>query len=333
MKSTPTSSRWIASLALMMLAGTALASAPMQKTQAPGYYRMMLGDFEVTVLSDGALAFNVEGLLTHITPAQLDTALARAFLKEPVDLSVNAFLINTGAKLALIDTGCGSSFGPSVGKLLTNLRAAGYQPEQVDDIFITHMHGDHIGGLTENGKAAFPNATVHGARQEADYWLSEANMNAAPAARKKTFEQVMAIFKPYVAAKRLQLFSGNVELLTGIRSVSAFGHTPGHTMYLVSSKNENLLLWGDLMHVAAAQFPDPAVTINFDSDSPAAARQRIQTFADVAAKDYLVGGAHLSFPGLGNLRAKAAEAKGGSAGADAAVVGYTYVPLSYSAPH
>ena len=320
--------RWIVSIAFMSLTGTALASAPMQKTQAPGFYRTMLGDFEVTVLSDGILPFNLQGLLANITPAQLDSDLARAFLREPVDLSVNAFLINTGAKLELVDTGTGNSFGPSVGKLLTNLAAAGYQPEQVDDIYITHMHADHIGGLTRDGKAVFPNAVVHAARQEADHWLSEAKMNSAPAAAKGGFQQARATFEPYVAAKHFQPFDGDIELSPGIRSVNAFGHTPGHTMYLVTSKNESLLLWGDLMHVAAAQFPNPAVTINFDSDSPTAARVRIKTFADVAAKGYMVGGAHLSFPGVGHLRANGSEAR-----APAGVVSYTYVPVAYGVPH
>ena len=325
MRSTSNWIRWTTGVICALLGSIALASAPLHKTQAPGYYRVMLGDFEVTVLSDGTLPFNVHTLLTNISPAQLDADLAHAFLKEPVDFSVNAFLINTGSQLVLIDTGTGGSFGPTVGRLLTNLRAAGYQPEQVDDICITHMHGDHIGGLTENGKAAFPNAMVHVSREEVDYWLSEATMNAAPAAQRGSFKMAMTLFKPYVDAKRLRPFSGNVELLPGVRSVNAFGHTPGHTTYLVSSKNENLLLWGDLMHVAAAQFPDPAVTINFDSDSQAAAHQRIQTFADAAAKGYMVGGAHLSFPGLGHLLANGQAASG--------AVSYTYVPLAYAMPH
>jgi len=311
-------------MALVMLTGVALASAPMRKTQAPGYYRLMLGDFEITALSDGTFSFNVKDLLTGITPAQLDDALARAFLKEPVDLSVNGFLVNTGTKLILIDSGTGGG-APTTGRLLSNLRASGYEPEQVDDIFITHMHGDHIGGLTRDGKAVFPNATVHASRQEGNYWLSEASMNAAPAAQKRTFQQTMATFKPYVEAKHLQLFDGDVEVVPGIRAMSAFGHTPGH---LVTSKDAHLLLWGDLMHVAAAQFPDPAVTIKFDSDSSAAERVRIKTFADMAAKGYMVGGAHLAFPGLGHVRAA-----GPATNAAPGVQGYVFVPMNYSLPH
>jgi glyoxylase-like metal-dependent hydrolase (beta-lactamase superfamily II) len=310
---------WVATLVLLLRIGTAMAGAPMQKTQAPGFYRMMLGDFEVTVLSDGTLSFDVHKLLTNITPAQLDADLERAFLKEPIEFSVNAFLVNTGTKLELIDTGTGGSYGPTVGKLLVNLAAAGYQPEQVDDIYITHMHGDHTGGLTANDKAVFPNAVVHASQAEADYWLSEAKMNAAPADDRDSFKAAMAALKPYIAAKRFQPFRGSVELIPGIRAIAAYGHTPGHTVYLVSSKTENLLLWGDLMHVAAAQIPDPSVTIQFDTDSLAAAKQRKLVFAEAAAKGYLVGGAHLSFPGLGHLRTS------GSAG-------YVYVPIAYSVP-
>src|SRR5581483_11377149 len=168
----------VVALVSVMLASPAPASAPMQKFQAPGFYRQMLGDFEVTVLSDGTLSFNVHELLTNTTPERITEALDRAFQKEPVVFSVNAFLINTGTKLVLVDTGAGA-WAPTTGKLLSNLQAAGYKPEQVDEIYITHMHGDHLGGLSQNGRAAFPNATVRAAQAEADYWLSEARMNAA----------------------------------------------------------------------------------------------------------------------------------------------------------
>jgi glyoxylase-like metal-dependent hydrolase (beta-lactamase superfamily II) len=317
-----TQGAWVVTVAFALLMGIAAAGAPMPKAQAPGYYRIMLGDFEVTALSDGSVPFNVHELLTNITPTQLDTDLARAFLKEPIEFSVNAFLVNTGTKLVMIDTGTGGAYGPTVGKLISNLEAAGYRPEQVDEIYITHMHGDHIGGLiTKDGKAVFPNAIVRAAKAEGDYWLSEAKMKAAPADDTGSFQSAMAALKPYIAARHYQPIGGDVELIPGIRAIAASGHTPGHTVYLVSSKDQNLLLWGDLMHVAAAQFPDPTVTIKFDGDSPAAAVTRQKIFAEATARGYLVGGAHLSFPGLGHLRA---DESGSGVNR-----GYSYVPIAY----
>lgn len=122
--------------------------APQVKGQAPGYYRMMLGDFEITALSDGMVALPMTKLLTNSTPARLERALARSYLKDLVETSVNGYLINTGPKLVLVDTGAAGLFGPTLGSLLANLKAAGYQPEQVDEVYITHMHPDHVGGLT-----------------------------------------------------------------------------------------------------------------------------------------------------------------------------------------
>ncbi len=309
-----------AALAVTLLfAAGAEAGAPQQKSQVPGYYRMMLGDFEVTALSDGTFPMEADKMLTNIAPKQLDAALARSFLKEPVETSVNGFLINTGSKLVLIDTGCGILFGPSVGRLLANLEASGYRPEQVDEIYITHMHGDHVGGLVADGKPAFPNAIVRAAQREADYWLSKANMDSAPKDRRDSFQGAMTSLNPYVSAGKFKPFGADTELVPGIRAMASPGHTPGHTVYIVASKGETLLLWGDLMHVAAAQFPNPAVTIAFDTDSAMAVERRKTVFADAAAHGYWVAGAHLSFPGIGHLRA--AEA------------GYSYIPANYSALH
>jgi glyoxylase-like metal-dependent hydrolase (beta-lactamase superfamily II) len=301
---------------LGFLAAGASAGAPQLKTQAPGYYRMMLGDIEVTALSDGTFPMKTAELLTHITPAQLKDDLDRSFLADPVEASVNGFLINTGTKLVLIDTGAGSFLGPSVGKLIENLKASGYKPEQVDEIYITHMHLDHIGGLAADGKAVYPNAVVRAAQAEGDYWLNKDNMRAAPKDRQDMFQDAMKQLEPYIAAHKYRPFKGDVELVPGVRAVAAPGHTPGHTLYMVESKGEKLLLWGDLMHVAAAQFPDPAVTIGFDTDSAAAVEQRRKVFADAAANRYYVGGAHLAFPGIGHLRASGA--------------GFTYVHVNYT---
>ena len=296
--------------------GTANAAAPMVKTSAPGYYRMMLGDFEVTALSDGTVNLPVDKLLTNTTPAKVKKALAKAYQSTPLETSVNGYLINTGSKLVLVDTGAAKLFGPTLGDLAANLKAAGYQPEQVDEVYITHMHPDHVGGLMDGDKLAFPNATIRADKRDADFWLSQANLDKAPADAKGFFQGAMASLNPYVKANRFSAFDGNTDLVAGIKAVASHGHTAGHSTYVVESKGQKLVLWGDLIHVAAVQFDAPSVTIAFDSESKAAAVQRKAAYADAAKAGYIVGAAHLAFPGLGRVRAN------GKA--------YTWVPLNYS---
>ncbi len=243
--------------------------------------------------------------------------LARQFLKDPVQTSVNAFLVNTGDKLVLIDTGAGTFFGPTLGRMLTALKAAGYQPEQVDEIYISHMHGDHIGGLLAAGKAAFPNAVVRAEKAEGDFWLSQAKMNAAPKDGQDTFKGAMAAIDPYAATNRFKPYEGDTVLVPGIRAVVTRGHTPGHALYVIESKGEKLVLWGDLMHQAAVQFLDPSVTVTFDSDQGKAAQQRRQAYQAAAKEGHWIGASHLPFPGIGHLRA---EGKG-----------YAYFPVNYTA--
>ena len=292
------------------------AAAPLAKTQPPGYYRMMLGDFEITALSDGTIPLPMDTLLTDTSPAKVKKALDRWYLKEPVDTSVNAYLINTGAKLVLVDAGAGVLFGPTVGKLASNLQAAGYRPEQVDEVYITHMHGDHVGGLMAGDKLAFPNATVRADKHDADFWLSQANMDAAPKDAKDSFKGAMASINPYIAAGKFKTFDGDTELVPGIKAMASPGHTPGHSTYVVESKGEKLALWGDLMHVAAVQFAEPSVTIKFDTDPKSAAAQRRRAYADAAIRGYWVAAAHLAFPGIGHVRTE------GKA--------YAWVPANYA---
>lgn len=310
--------RALAGAVLAFAFATAHAEAPPAKGQAPGWYRMQLGAFEVTALNDGTVALPVDKLLTNIKPATLEQLLARAYLKAPVETSVNGYLVNTGAKLVLIDTGAAGLFGPTLGKLVANLKASGYQPEQVDEIYITHMHGDHVGGLaTPDGKMAFPNATVRADMREGGFWLDKAKADQAPADMKPAFQGAMVSLNPYIAAGRFKPFEGAVELVPGVRALPTPGHTPGHTIYVVESQGQKLVVWGDLMHVAAVQFALPATTIQFDSDSKAAAPQRIAQYADAAKGGYHVAVAHIAFPGVGRLRA---DGKG-----------YTWVPANYSA--
>jgi glyoxylase-like metal-dependent hydrolase (beta-lactamase superfamily II) len=143
-------------------------------------------------------------------------------------------------------------------------------------------------------------------------------MQAAPADARRFFQAAMVSLTPYMRAGRLVVFEGDTDLVPGVRALSAYGHTPGHTMYLVESKNQKLLLWGDIVHVAAVQFEHPSVTIGYDVDAAAAEREHLRQFAEAAQNGYLIGGAHISFPGLGHVRHDEEGA-------------YTYVPLNYSA--
>lgn len=303
--------------ALLLAAAAAQAGAPQQKGQAPGWYRMMLGDVEVTALSDGTVGLHVEKLLTGTSPARVNSALARWRLATPVETSVNGFLVNTGGKLVLVDAGAGNLFGPTLGKLVANLKAAGYQPEQIDEVYITHLHPDHVGGLVADGRIVFPNATVRADQRDVDFWLSQANLDAAPKDAKGFFQGAMASLKPYIDAGKFKAIEQDGELVPGVISVATHGHTKGHRNYVVESKGQKLVLWGDLMHVAAVQFATPTVTIQFDTDSKAALAQRRKAFAAAARGGYWVGASHLSFPGLGHLAAQGA--------------GYQFQPANYTA--
>jgi glyoxylase-like metal-dependent hydrolase (beta-lactamase superfamily II) len=309
--------RGIAAVAgsMLLLSSAAYAGAPQVKTQAPGFYRVMLGDFEVTALFDGTIDLEPKKLLTNTTQAQVGKLLDRSFEKDVVQTSVNGYLVNTGDKLVLIDTGAGALFGPTLGNLRANLQAAGYKPEQVDAVLITHMHGDHVGGLIADGKLAFPNATIHAGQEDADFWLSKANLDKASAEMKGFFQGAMASMNPYVEAGKFKPLKGSTDLLPGIKAMPAHGHTPGHNVYVVESKGQKLVLWGDLMHVAAVQFVEPQVTISFDVDSKPAAVERKKAYADAAKGRYLVGSAHLPFPGLGHIRAEGKS--------------YVWVPVDY----
>jgi glyoxylase-like metal-dependent hydrolase (beta-lactamase superfamily II) len=294
----------------------AFAAAPMVKTTAPGYYRIMLGDFEVTALSDGTVALPVDKILKHIAPAKVDQMLASVSLHSPLETSVNGYLVNTGEKLVLIDTGAASLFGPTFGKLVSSLKSAGYKPEQVDEIYITHMHPDHIGGLVSGDQPVFANAMVHADKHESDYWLNQSNLDKAPEDRKSYFQGAMAALSPYVKAGKFKPFEGDTELIPGTRAISSQGHTPGHVSYSVESKGKKIVFLGDLVHVEPIQFQHPEVTIQFDSDEKSAAVQRKQAFEEAANSGYLVAGAHLSFPGIGHI------VKNGKA--------YRFAPINYS---
>ncbi|KQY00937.1 MBL fold metallo-hydrolase [Massilia sp. Root133] len=308
------SCRFIAAAAFM-LATAAHAAAPQVHTQAPGWYRTMLGRFEITALSDGTHTFPLDTVMTGVTPAAVDAALANNDLHRPVQGSINAFLVNTGTQLVLIDAGAGALYGACCGKLLANLRAAGYRPEQVDVVLLTHLHKDHVGGVLADGKPAFPNAVVRAAGADADYWLSRDQRAAAPAFLASFFDSAAASLAPYTAAGRFQPFAPGAALVPGIRAVAEPGHTPGHSGYLVEDGGQALLVWGDVVHVAAVQLDQVQATVKYDSSAPDARATRAGLLERAAREHLLVGAAHVAFPGLGHVRREGA--------------GFAWLPLNY----
>jgi glyoxylase-like metal-dependent hydrolase (beta-lactamase superfamily II) len=300
----------------------------MVKTQ-PGYYRVMLGDFEVTALNDGVVEYPAHRVLPTATPQQIRTALTAAGVTDPVGMSYNAFLINTGGKLVLIDTGTGGKLDDEpefhgAGHLMTNLRAAGYEPEQIDEIYITHRGQDHIGGLTVGSERAFINATVRAPKSEFEIFLDSAKA-AALVARADNNEQVRKWiqftkdqFEPYIQAGRFQSFDADVPLIPGIRAIATHGHTPGHTSYVVESRGQTLVVMGDLVLMGELQFADPSLASSFDADAKAASGQRIRMMSSAAANHWWICGSHLAFPGIGHVRVE----KGG----------FFWMPVTYSIP-
>jgi glyoxylase-like metal-dependent hydrolase (beta-lactamase superfamily II) len=318
-----------AGLVMAVILGLGAVVAPVQQAQAAAaqvrksgaaYYRFMLGKFEITALSDGTTPLPVDQLLTQTTPEQVKKALAANYISQPYEMNFNAFLINTGDKLVLIDTGAGALFGPNLGKMIDALKASGYTPDQVDEIYITHMHPDHVGGLVADGKAVFPNAIVRADKREGDFWLSQANLDKAGKDEKGFFQGAQTALKPYVDSGRYKPFDGAAELVPGIKSMPLPGHTPGHAGYLVESEGQKLLAWGDVIHVGAVQFAQPTVTIHFDADSKPAEAVRLKLLADAAKQGYWIAGAHLSFPGVGHVR---------NVGPNS----YAWIPVSYSTIH
>lgn len=291
------------------------AAAPLIKTQAPGYFRMMLGTFEITAISDGTLDLPVDTLLSA-NAKQTRVQLAKSYLGVPLETSFNAYLINTGSKLVLIDTGGGLLFGDQLGKLIKNIEAAGYKASQIDDVLLTHLHSDHVGGLLLDGAIAFPNATVHANRRESDYWLSTERMKTASANSMEFFKAAMSTLGPYIQAGKYQPFDADTMIVPGVMAHAAYGHTAGSTVYTVESKGQELNLIGDLIHVGPVQFEKPEVTIEFDVDRSAAKATRLTVFSQIAKSGQLMGGSHLPFPGLGRLKATSK--------------GYQWLPVDYT---
>ena len=298
------SNYYIALLAIALPFSANAQNSTQQKFSQPGYYEMALGDVQVVALSDGTARQNLNELLKDAKPGEIKQLMNDNFQTETLECSVNAFLIKSGDKVILIDAGTSDIYGPSLGHLTASLEKNGYKPEQIDAVLLTHIHMDHIGGLTKGDELTFPNADVYISNIEADYYLNPSNKEKAPEAMKRFFDGAVLKLSPIIKAGKLKTFKFGTEILPGIRPVASPGHTPGHSFYALESKGQKMLFWGDIMVSDVVQFANPLITSVYDHDRKEAMITRKKALEDAAQKGYWVAVSHSSFPGIGHIRAE-----------------------------
>jgi glyoxylase-like metal-dependent hydrolase (beta-lactamase superfamily II) len=284
------------SAALPASQAAAQAAAP---AQAPGFYRYKVGDIAVTAINDGFFARPLEGFIRNAELADAQRAMSAAFLPtDRVPIPFTTLVVQTGGRIVLLDTGNGNNGAPTSGTWMANFRAAGFDPAQVNQILISHFHGDHIGGIrSREGQLNFPNAEISVPEGEWAFWMSDERMNAAPEAMRGGFQNARRVFAPIAA--NVRRFTPGIEHAPGIQSVAAFGHAPGHTVYTVASGNARLLFAADTTNIPAlfVRHPDWSAVFDMDADMARAARRRL---LDMAASERLqLHLYHAPFPATG----------------------------------
>ncbi|KOR16655.1 hydrolase [Acinetobacter sp. C15] len=280
-------------------------SMPTPQKQVAGYYQYQAGNVQITALLDGT-NFMSPTLFKDIPQQQVHDILKKYYADQEkgVQTSVNAFLVNTGKSLVLVDSGAASCFGAHLGSVLTNLKAAGYQPEQVDTILLTHLHPDHVCGISKNGTANFPNAIVYASQDEANYWLDAKQASKVPEAKRAgylgTVEKIKAALAPYQAKQRFKTYKLGDEI-QGFKVISTAGHTPGHFSYAFKTDSETVVFIGDIVHSHTVQFDRPKTAIEYDINPQQAVQTRLKQFADFAKNGQIIAAPHLPFPGIGHV--------------------------------
>ncbi len=261
-------------------------------TAGPDVHVFTIGEFQAAAVRDGGGAFPNDNttLAVNKTKADVDALLtANGLPTDNLTLSIQPMIVRTADKVMLFDTGAAATMGDFGGKLPASLQAAGVDPASITDIFISHGHGDHVGGLvTSDGALAFPNATVHIA---APQWAA-IQADAALAA-------LVAAVTPKVAA-----FEPGADIAPGVKGVDIVGHTPGHSGYLVTSGDQSVLFIGDTMHHSVISVQQPDWTIAFDGDAPTAQASRKKVLEDSAASGQRIFAPHFPFPGIGKFEKK-----------------------------
>ena len=267
--------------------------------QAPAINRKKVVDMAVTMLSDGYLDVSFE-LLDGIKAAKAEALLEKRGVPPLPRMNINAYVVETADRTILIDSGAGGINGWG-GRLQVALAAAGIDPLQIDTILLTHAHPDHIGGLAGPLQTpVFRNVQqlfVH--ERELAFWRDEGIYSNAPDGFRPFFDVARNAFNAY--GEKLVPFHQEA-ILPGIQTVNLFGHTPGHTGYLLGDGSDSLLIWGDIVHFPHIQVAQPEVTIAFDSDSAQAAHTRKQLLDRVATDKLSISGMHFNFPTAGSVQ-------------------------------
>ena len=275
------------------------APAPKVENTKP----LMVGDLQATAVRDGFLEFPNDNKVFGVghTPEEVAALLTSAGLPtDKLQLSLQPLLVQTVDRVLLFDTGAGSNFGPNAGQLLANLTAAGTDPKSVTDIFISHVHGDHVGGLVDaNGALNFPNAKIHIAKAEWKF-LQSLGAEKAKDIGVSNYDALVAGMKPKVDA-----FAPDSELVKGtVKAVDIKGHTPGHSGYLITQGPDSLLYVGDSMHHSIVSVQKADWPMNFDADQATGAKSRAKLIADSAANGQRLFSPHFPFPGIGKFEKK-----------------------------
>lgn len=282
-------------------AGVAQARAPMVARQAPGFYRFKVGSTEITVISDGQVAFPAE-FLWGAPAEEVKALLASEFVATaPAVLQLNTIVINTGDKLVLVDTGTGGKFQSTSGNLLANLAAAGYAAADVDTVLLTHAHPDHLWGASDAANKAmlFPNAELVLSEAELGFWSAEELPGKVPAGMKamvETTQTNLKLLQPHV-----RTIKPGAEVAPGVRTIDSAGHTPGHMCVQIGSGNDELILTGDVVSNPVASFRKPEWPLGFDMDQAAGAKTRAAFLDRMAADRTLMASYHLPFPAVGHV--------------------------------
>lgn len=310
-------------LAAAPIGGPALAQTPQTSTtpqagsgqQAPGFYRYKIGDIEVTAVHDGFARRPLEGFIRNAELAQVQAAMQEAFLPtDALPITFTTLVLNRNGRLTLIDTGNGDMGAPTSGHWMKNFRAAGFEPSQVETVVISHFHGDHMNGLRlKDGTAVFPQAEVMVPAAEWDFWMDDARMNEVPDAMKGAFQGVRRVFGPI--AKDVKRYEADKEIVPGLTSVAAPGHTPGHTAFMLSSGSGKLMIMSDITNHPAlfVRNPDWAAVFDMDAEEARSTRRRMLDMA--AAERAQVAFYHAPFPATGHI------AKDGN--------GFRFVPVQW----